>query len=106
MAQDSRGIASVTSLKPYTTYMVTIALITKHGEGLHSDPLLNTTLEGGTYTNGWRVTRPDGARIKKTGGISNLKFFFLFFYYFFVKLLFGNFALKRSEKNIHSARKL
>lgn len=49
MAQDSRGIACVTSLKPYTTYMVAIALITKHGEGLHSDPLLNTTLEGGTY---------------------------------------------------------
>jgi len=48
MAQDSsRGIASVTNLKPYTTYMVSIALITKHGVGLHSDPLLNTTLEGG-----------------------------------------------------------
>jgi len=46
MAQDSRGIASITDLKSYTTYMVTIALITKHGEGLHSDPLLNTTLEG------------------------------------------------------------
>lgn len=47
MAQDSRGTATITHLKPYTTYMVTIALITKHGEGLHSDPLLNTTLEGG-----------------------------------------------------------
>lgn len=49
MAQDSRGIASITDLKSYTTYMVTIALITKHGEGLHSDPLLNTTLEGGIF---------------------------------------------------------
>lgn len=49
MAQDSRGIVSITNLKPYTTYKVTIALITKHGEGLHSDPLLNTTLEGGLY---------------------------------------------------------
>lgn len=47
MAQDSRGIASISNLRSYTTYMVTIALITKHGEGLHSDPLLNTTLEGG-----------------------------------------------------------
>lgn len=56
MAQDSRGIASVTCLKPYTTYMVTIALITKHGEGLHSDPLLNTTLEGGTYTNNRQIS--------------------------------------------------
>lgn len=47
MAQDSRGLTNIMDLKPYTTYMVTIALITKHGEGLHSDPLLNTTLEGG-----------------------------------------------------------
>lgn len=47
MAQDSRGVVGITNLKPYTTYKVTIALITKHGEGLHSDPLLNTTLEGG-----------------------------------------------------------
>lgn len=46
MAQDSRGLALITDLKPYTTYMVKIALITKHGEGLHSDPLLNTTMEG------------------------------------------------------------
>eukprot|EP00102_Acyrthosiphon_pisum_P024183 XP_016661393.1 PREDICTED: phosphatidylinositol phosphatase PTPRQ isoform X2 [Acyrthosiphon pisum] len=46
MAQDNRGFASITDLKSYTTYMVTIALITTHGEGLHSDPLLNTTLEG------------------------------------------------------------
>lgn len=47
--QDSIGITRITDLKPYTTYMVTIALITKHGEGLHSDPLLNTTLEGGMH---------------------------------------------------------
>ncbi|VVC44107.1 Hypothetical protein CINCED_3A018202 [Cinara cedri] len=46
MAQDSRGIVSITNLKPYTTYKVTMALITKLGEGLQSDPLLNTTLEG------------------------------------------------------------
>ncbi|XP_060857654.1 cytokine receptor-like isoform X2 [Metopolophium dirhodum] len=46
MTQDNRGISSITDLKSYTTYMVTIALITTHGEGLHSDPLLNTTLEG------------------------------------------------------------
>lgn len=45
MVQDSKGCIS--DLKSYTTYMVTVALITKHGEGLHSNPLLNTTLEGG-----------------------------------------------------------
>lgn len=49
MQLDSRGIANITELKPYTTYMVTIALITKHGEGLRSDPLLNTTLEAGMH---------------------------------------------------------
>lgn len=42
--------ANVNDLKPYSTYMVTIALITKHGDGLHSDPLLKTTMEGGTCT--------------------------------------------------------
>ncbi|XP_034948371.1 cytokine receptor [Chelonus insularis] len=35
----------VTGLKPYTTYMITIAFWTKSGEGLESDPLYNTTLE-------------------------------------------------------------
>ncbi|XP_050530004.1 cytokine receptor [Daktulosphaira vitifoliae] len=43
-AQGGRG--NITQLKPYTTYMVTIALITKQGEGLHSEPQFNTTLEG------------------------------------------------------------
>lgn len=45
--QENIGRTTIEDLKPYTTYMVTIALVTKHGEGLHSDPLLNTTLEGG-----------------------------------------------------------
>nr|CAD7605805.1 unnamed protein product [Timema genevievae] len=36
---------TVDGLKPYTTYMVSIAVITKAGEGAHSDPLYNTTLE-------------------------------------------------------------
>lgn len=67
MAQDSRGIANVNNLKPYTTYMVTIALITKHGEGLHSDPLLNTTLEGGMYANSRQISQPNRARIKSVG---------------------------------------
>jgi len=49
MAQDSRGKATITELKPHTTYMITIASITNHGEGLHSDPLINTTLEEGKF---------------------------------------------------------
>lgn len=36
----------VHGLTPYTTYMLTVAVLTKNGEGLHSDPLYNTTLEG------------------------------------------------------------
>lgn len=47
MAQDNQGISSISDLKSYTTYKVTIASITRHGEGLHSDPLLKTTLEEG-----------------------------------------------------------
>ncbi|KAJ9579351.1 hypothetical protein L9F63_024541 [Diploptera punctata] len=35
----------VTDLKPYTTYMVAVAVITQSGEGLQSEPLYNTTLE-------------------------------------------------------------
>ena len=38
----------VTGLKPYTTYMVAVAVITQSGEGLQSDPLYNTTMEAGT----------------------------------------------------------
>lgn len=49
MTQDSRGKATITELKSHTTYMVTIASITNHGEGLHSDPLINTTLEEGKF---------------------------------------------------------
>jgi len=36
---------NITNLKPYTTYMVAIAVITQSGEGLQSEPLYNTTLE-------------------------------------------------------------
>lgn len=35
----------ISNLKPYTTYMIAVAVLTKNGEGLHSDPLCNTTLE-------------------------------------------------------------
>ncbi|XP_011502285.1 PREDICTED: cytokine receptor [Ceratosolen solmsi marchali] len=35
----------VTGLKPYTTYMIAVAILTKNGEGQHSDPLYNTTYE-------------------------------------------------------------
>lgn len=36
---------NITNLKPYTIYMVAIAVITQSGEGLQSEPLYNTTLE-------------------------------------------------------------
>jgi hypothetical protein len=38
---------NISNLKPYTTYMVAIAVITQNGEGLQSEPLYNTTLEAG-----------------------------------------------------------
>lgn len=37
-------------LKPYTTYMIAVAVFTKSGEGLHSDSLYNTTLEAAPTT--------------------------------------------------------
>jgi len=40
---------NITNLKPYTTYMVAIAVITQSGEGLQSEPLYNTTLEAGKH---------------------------------------------------------
>jgi hypothetical protein len=40
---------NITNLKPYTTYMVAVAVITQNGEGLQSEPLYNTTLEAGMY---------------------------------------------------------
>lgn len=40
---------NITNLKPYTIYMVAIAVITQSGEGLQSEPLYNTTLEAGMY---------------------------------------------------------
>ncbi|XP_063994915.1 cytokine receptor isoform X2 [Diachasmimorpha longicaudata] len=36
---------TVIGLKPYTTYMISVAVLTKNGEGLHSDALYNTTME-------------------------------------------------------------
>jgi hypothetical protein len=39
---------NISNLKPYTTYMVAIAVITQSGEGLQSEPLYNTTLEAGS----------------------------------------------------------
>ncbi|KYQ54930.1 Cytokine receptor [Trachymyrmex zeteki] len=40
----------VDNLKPYTTYMLSVAVLTKSGEGLRSDPLYNTTLEAAPST--------------------------------------------------------
>ncbi|XP_075218281.1 cytokine receptor domeless isoform X2 [Lycorma delicatula] len=39
------GHGNVTALIPYTTYMLTIAVLTKSGEGVQSEILRNTTLE-------------------------------------------------------------
>ena len=38
---------NVTGLTPYTTYMVTITVLTKSGEGQPSDKNYKTTLEAG-----------------------------------------------------------
>lgn len=46
----------ITNLKPYTTYMVAVSVLTKSGEGLHSDPLYNTTFEGAPDTPPLNVT--------------------------------------------------
>ncbi|XP_053977661.1 uncharacterized protein LOC128875796 [Hylaeus volcanicus] len=40
----------VYNLKPYTTYMLAVAILTKSGEGVHGDPLYNTTLEAAPST--------------------------------------------------------
>lgn len=48
---DARTIHGVVNnLKPYTTYMLNVAVLTKSGEGLRSDPLYNTTLEAAPST--------------------------------------------------------
>ncbi|XP_026821752.1 cytokine receptor-like isoform X1 [Rhopalosiphum maidis] len=50
-AQKEGGFTLLTNLKPYTTYIVSIAISTNYGKGIHSDPLLVTTLGlgGGWY---------------------------------------------------------
>ncbi|XP_024884406.1 uncharacterized protein LOC112462719 [Temnothorax curvispinosus] len=48
---DARTIhGTIDNLKPYTTYMLNVAVLTKSGEGLRSDPLYNTTLEAAPST--------------------------------------------------------
>ncbi|XP_046483327.1 uncharacterized protein dome isoform X2 [Neodiprion pinetum] len=42
--QTMHGVVS--GLKPYTTYMLSVAVLTKNGEGPQSDPQYTTTLEG------------------------------------------------------------
>ncbi|XP_043283001.1 uncharacterized protein dome isoform X2 [Venturia canescens] len=49
-ANDAPIHGIVSGLKPYTTYMLAVAVVTKNGEGLHSDPLYNTTLEAAPKT--------------------------------------------------------
>lgn len=46
----SRFMANVTDLTPYTTYMLTVAVLTRHkGYSQQSDPVFNTTLEAGKF---------------------------------------------------------
>ena len=46
----------VYGLKPYTTYMLAVAVLTKSGSGPESDPLYNTTLEAAPTTPPQQVT--------------------------------------------------
>lgn len=46
----------VGNLIPYTTYMLSVAVLTKGGEGLHSDALFNTTLEAAPTTSPLNVS--------------------------------------------------
>lgn len=58
IAHRSRTFSYVRNLKPYTTYMITVALVTSIGEGMPSDPLFKTTLEGGKCSsNNFRILR-------------------------------------------------
>ncbi|XP_025196270.1 cytokine receptor-like [Melanaphis sacchari] len=49
-AQKDGGFTLLSNLKPYTTYIVSIAISTNYGKGIHSDPLLVTTLRLGRDT--------------------------------------------------------
>ncbi|XP_012229180.2 cytokine receptor [Linepithema humile] len=46
----------IDNLIPYTTYMLSVAVLTKGGEGLQSDALYNTTLEAAPSTSPLNVT--------------------------------------------------
>ncbi|KAF0749600.1 Uncharacterized protein FWK35_00019871 [Aphis craccivora] len=50
-AQKEGGFTLVSNLKPNTTYIISITISTNYGKGIHSDPLLVTTLGlgGGWY---------------------------------------------------------
>ncbi|XP_008178335.1 cytokine receptor-like isoform X1 [Acyrthosiphon pisum] len=50
-AQKDRGFTLLTNLEPNTTYIVSISISTNYDKGIHSDPLLITTLGlgGGWY---------------------------------------------------------
>jgi len=43
-AQKDGGFKLLTNLEPNTTYIVSIVISTNYGKGIHSDPLLFTTL--------------------------------------------------------------
>lgn len=44
-----RTFAFVRNLQPYTTYLVRITMLTDNGEILPSDPMIETTREGGWF---------------------------------------------------------
>lgn len=50
-AQKDGGFILLTNLEPYTSYIVSITISTNYEKGIHSDPLIITTLGlgGGWY---------------------------------------------------------
>lgn len=48
VSDSQQSFTNLTGLRPYTTYSISIAVLSSGGESLPSDPLLNVTLEAGT----------------------------------------------------------
>lgn len=51
VSNPQESFANLTGLRPYTTYSISIAVLSSAGESLPSDPLYNVTLEAGKHSN-------------------------------------------------------
>lgn len=51
VSNPQESFANLTGLRPYTTYSISIAVLSSAGESLPSDPLYNVTLEAGKHLN-------------------------------------------------------